>query len=88
MQILSFNTQSMITIGQPTEEENSLARLNANVESLCTSETRVTFSQKLSWLTHSNPPRGARARQQRIQSGGGSMVKVISNDEAQIISQM
>lgn len=37
---------------------NSPARLNANVDSLCTSKPRVTLPQKLSWLTHSNPQRG------------------------------
>lgn len=50
---------------------NSPARLSANVDSLCTSETRVTVSQKLSWLTHSNPQRGERTRQQGTQRGGG-----------------
>ena len=42
---------------------NSPARLSANVDSLCTSETRVTVSQKLSWLTPNDPQRGKRERQ-------------------------
>lgn len=70
MQILSVDTQSTMTIGQSTEGGNSPARLSANVDSLCTSETGVTVSQKLSWLTHSNPQRGERARQQGIQRWG------------------
>lgn len=67
---------------------NSLTRLRANVDSLCTSETRVTVSQKLSWLTHSNPQRKERARQQGIQGGGGSLVQAVYNDEGQIRSNV
>lgn len=63
---------------------NSPARLSANVDSLCTSKTRVTVSQKLSWLTHSNPQRGERARQQGIQRGGGYSVQVVYDDEGQL----
>lgn len=62
---------------------NSFARLSANEESLCTSETSVTVSQKMSWLTHSDPQRGARTRQQRLQSGGGFSVQAIYNDHGQ-----
>ncbi len=84
MQILSVDTQSTMTIGQPTKGGNSPARLSANVDSLCTSETRVTVSQKLSWLTHSDPQRGERARQQGIQRGGGYAVQVVYDDEGQL----
>lgn len=63
MQILSVSTQSTMTMEQSTKEENSFARLSANVDLLCTSETKVTVSQKLSWLTHRNPQRGERERQ-------------------------
>lgn len=58
MQILSAGTQSAMTTGQSAKEEDSFARLSANVDSLCTSETKVTVSQKLSWLTHSDPQGG------------------------------
>lgn len=51
--------------GQFTKEENSFARLSANEESLCTSETSETVSQKLSWLTHSDPQRGERGKQRK-----------------------
>lgn len=72
MHILSIKAQSPMTNGQFPKEENSFTRLGANEDSLCTSETTETVSQKPSWLTHSDPLRGERRRQQRIQSVGGS----------------
>lgn len=53
---------------------SSPATLSANVDSLCTSETRVTHSQKLSWLTHSDPQRAERTRQQGTQCGGRGFI--------------
>lgn len=89
----------MLTVGQPTNGENSPAGLSANVDSLCTSETRVTVSQKLSWLTHSNPQReggrgggneGGREREsieldteERIVVGGWDALKVVYDNEGQ-----
>lgn len=66
---------------------NSPTRLNANVDSLCTSETGVTLPQKLSWLTHSNPQWGQWTRQQERQRGGGYALQVVS-DDGQIIFNM
>lgn len=84
MQILSVSTQSTMTMEQSTKEENSFARLSANVDLLCTSETKVTVSQKLSWLTHRNPQRGERQTDKEYRVGGGSSVRVIYSDAGQI----
>lgn len=85
MQILSVSTQSTMTMEQSTKEENSFARLSANVDLLCTSETKVTVSQKLSWLTHRNPQRGERQTDNKeYRVGGGSSVRVIYSDAGQI----
>lgn len=82
----------MLTVGQPTNGENSPAGLSANVDSLCTSETRVTVSQKLSWLTHSNAQRGSEGGRERESIeldteerivGGWDALKVVYDNEGQ-----
>lgn len=55
---------------------NFHARLHDNEASQCTSETRVTVSQKLTWLTHRQPTEleGDKARQREreneVEDGG------------------
>lgn len=90
MQILSFSTQSTMTIGQSTKGENSFARLSAIEDSLCTSEAGVTVAQKLSWLTHSNPQRGEGAsetdnKEYRVGEGLGYGSSIMIKDKLHII---
>lgn len=67
---------------------NYPAGMSANVDSLCTSEARVTISQKLAWLTHSNPQRGEQTRQRGTHRGGGYELQVVYDDEGQTLPNM